>query len=97
MDSKITNLIQLCIKAGKVSKGDRLIPSIQKGQAKLIIVSNSCGKNTLKKIQDKCTYYHIPYFLVESDILKNVSYSKLSAIAILDDGFAKAILNKLKG
>ncbi len=97
MVSKVTNLIQLCMKAGKVSKGDQLLGSIQKQQAKLIVVSNSCGKNTLKKVQDKCRYYHIPYVLVESDILQNVSYSKLSAIAILDDGFAKAILNKLKG
>ncbi len=97
MRNKVTNLIQLCMKAGKVAKGDKLLASIQKQQAKLVIVSNACGKNTLKKVQDKSTFYHIPYILVESDVLEDVSYSKLSAIAILDDGFAKAILNKMKG
>ncbi len=97
MINRVTNLIQLCIKARKVAKGDQLLSSIQKNKAKLIVISDSCGKNTLKKIQDKCAYYHVPYIIVESDILGNVSYSKLSAIAILDDGFAKAILNKVKG
>lgn len=94
---KITNLIQFAYRAGKVAKGDSLLPSIQKNQAKVVIVSSSCGQNRMKKVQDKCTYYHVPYYVVEPSILDNVSYKKMSAIAIVDSGFAKAIIERMKG
>ena len=97
MINKVTNLIQFAMKAGKVAKGDSLLASIQKKKAKLVIVSATCGKNTSKKIHDKCTFYDVPYIVVEESILEGVSYSKISSIAILDDGFAKAIREKLKG
>ena len=94
--NKVTNLIQLAYRAGKVAKGDSLLVSIQKSQAKLVLVS-SCGQNRMKKIQDKCTYYNVPYRVVEPSVLDDVSYKKMSAIAIVDSGFAKAIIEKMKG
>ncbi len=48
----------------------------------------------MKKIQDKCTYYNVPYRVVEPSVLDDVSYKKMSAIAIVDSGFAKAIIGK---
>ena len=93
--NKVTNLIQLAYRAGKVAKGDSLLVSIQKSQAKLVLVSSLCGQNRMKKIQDKCTYYNVPYRVVEP--LDDVSYKKMSAIAIVDSGFAKAIIEKMKG
>ena len=95
--NKVTNLIQLAYRAGKVAKGDSLLVSIQKSQAKLVVVSSLCGQNRMKKIQDKCTYYNVPYRVVEPSILDDVSYKKMSAIAIVDSGFAKAIIEKMKG
>ena len=95
--NKITNLIQLAFRAGKVMKGDSLLPSIQKSQAKLVIVSSDCGQNRKKKIQDKCTFYNVPFEIVEPPILDDVSYKKMTAIAIIDNGFAKAIIEKMKG
>lgn len=95
--NKVTNLIQLAYRAGKVSKGDSLLVSIQKSQAKLVLVSSLCGQNRMKKIQDKCTYYNVPYIVVEPSVLDDVSYKKMSAIAIVDSGFAKAIIEKMKG
>ena len=58
--NKITNLIQLAYRAGKVAKGDSLLVSIQKSQAKVVIVSSLCGQNRMKKIRDKCTFYNVP-------------------------------------
>ena len=95
--NKVTNLIQLAFRAGKVAKGDSLLVSIQKSQAKLVLVSSLCGQNRMKKIQDKCTYYNVPYIVVEPSVLDDVSYKKMSAIAIVDSGFAKAIIEKMKG
>ena len=95
--NKVTNLIQLALRAGKVMKGDSLLPSIQKSQAKLVIVSSTCGQNRKKKIQDKCTFYNVPFEIVEPSILDNVSHKKMTAIAIIDNGFAKAIIEKMKG
>ena len=51
----------------------------------------------MKKIQDKCTFYNVPYIVVEPSVLDDVSYKKMSAIAIVDSGFAKAIIEKMKG
>lgn len=95
--NKVTNLIQLAYRAGKVAKGDSLLVSIQKSQAKFVLVSSLCGQNRMKKIQDKCTYYNVPYIVVEPSVLDDVSYKKMSAIAIVDNGFAKAIIEKMKG
>ncbi len=95
--NKVTNLIQLAYRAGKVAKGDSLLVSIQKSQAKLVLVSSLCGQNRMKKIQDKCTYYNVPYIVVEPSVLDDVSYKKMSAIAIVDNGFAKAIIEKMIG
>ena len=72
--NKVTNLIQLAYRAGKVAKGDSLLVSIQKSQAKLVLVSSLCGQNRMKKIQDKCTYYNVPYIVVEPSVLDDVYY-----------------------
>ena len=63
----------------------------------VVLVSSLCGQNRMKKIQDKCTYYNVPYIVVEPSVLDDVSYKKMSAIAIVDSGFAKAIIEKMKG
>lgn len=97
MVNRVTNLIQLALRAGKIAKGDGLIPSIQAKKAKCVIVASSCGENRKKKLHDKCSYYSVPLFVVEDAILDDVSSKKMSAIAIVDNGFAKAIIQYMKG
>ena len=59
--NKVTNLIQLAYRAGKVAKGDSLLVSIQKSQAKLVLVSSLCGQNRMMRLMDKSQYFILHY------------------------------------
>jgi ribosomal protein L7Ae-like RNA K-turn-binding protein len=95
VNKKVVSLCQLAFRAGKVSYGSRLIPSIQTRQAKLVCLSPFCGKNRTKKLHDKCAFYHIPCLtLADWDA---ISKKSIQSFAILDEGFAQAILEEMKG
>lgn len=97
MKNKIVSLIQFAFKANKVAVGDSLIPSIQKKEAKLVLVSTLCGNNRKKKLKDKCTFYDICLKEVEPELFERVTFRSINSLAICDDGFAKAILKEMKG
>lgn len=85
---KAISLCQLAIKAGKTIKGDFLIPSIQKQQARLVLLSEDCGANRKKKVQDKCRTYNVPLIELKSEEFSRISPSVRAAIALTDQGFA---------
>ncbi len=89
---QILSLAQLCVRTGRFAKGDALIPSIQKEQAKVVLLSDGCGANRAKKIQDKCAYYQIPLIVLPSAKFESISSKINGAFAILDPGFAKGII-----
>lgn len=98
--SKPVATSQLALKAGKLVRGDALIPSIQKGQAKLVVVSELCGANRRKKIHDKCAFYKVDCIDVDPEQFDAVSPRVSGAYAIVDEGFARSILdgfNQIKG
>jgi ribosomal protein L7Ae-like RNA K-turn-binding protein len=96
MNNQYLNLIGLAFRAGKCSTGEEtIVKDIQKRRARLILIANDTGPQTMKKLTDKCQSYNIPYIIVADnrDALSNaIGKSHRVAIAILDDGFA----NKLK-
>ncbi|MEN2766408.1 L7Ae/L30e/S12e/Gadd45 family ribosomal protein [Ornithinibacillus xuwenensis] len=96
MNNQYLNLIGLAFRAGKCSTGEEtIVKDIQKRRARLILIANDTGPQTMKKLTDKCQSYNIPYIIVADnrDTLSNaIGKSHRVAIAILDDGFA----NKLK-
>ena len=93
--NKWIQLVQMAMRAGKVKLGDNLIPSIQQKKAHLVLYSDICGKNRKKKIKDKCTTYTIPYVEVDEKEWQQISIRKISALAICDFGFARAILKDM--
>lgn len=88
---RFVSLAQLAVKAAKIAKGDALIPSIQKQQAKLVLLSTASGANRAKKIRDKCATYKIPLLEVEASRFEKISPFISGALAILDEGFASGI------
>ncbi|GEN30467.1 ribosomal protein L7Ae-like RNA K-turn-binding protein [Cerasibacillus quisquiliarum] len=87
------NLIGLAYRARKCSLGEEtIIRDIQEGRAKLVLLANDTGKQTKKKLTDKCHFYNVPLYVVDDDrdtLSKAVGKTDRVAIAILDDGFAK--------
>ncbi|MCF0259566.1 MAG: hypothetical protein HUJ54_06880 [Erysipelotrichaceae bacterium] len=84
---KFVSLCQLAIAARKTARGDALLPSIQKGQAKLVLYSSVCGANRRKKITDKCATYQIPALEVPADLFEQIHSGVASALAVCDQGF----------
>lgn len=89
------NLIGLAFRAGKCSVGeDAILRDIRSQKAKLVLLAADIGDQTKKKLTDKCTYYQIPFIIVDEDreTLSNaIGKSHRVAIAILEAGFAKKI------
>ena len=95
--SKWISYCQIAFRAGKVVYGSKLLLSIQKKQACLVVYSNLIGNNSKKKIQDKCHTYQIPYFGVDPDEFDQITKRSFVAFSILDASLAKQIWNDRKG
>lgn len=93
--SNYLNILGLSFRAGKCTTGeDAIIRDIRNQKAKLILLASDIGKQTKKKITDKCNYYKVPYLIVNEDreiLSQKIGKSQRVAIAILDTGFAKKI------
>lgn len=90
------SLIGLAMRAGKVVSGDEnVFKSIQKGQAKLVVIAEDAAENTKKKFSDKCQYYKAPYlcFGTMAELGNSIGKHERAVLAISDNGFVKG-LNK---
>lgn len=93
---QLVSMASLCVKTGRFARGDALLPSIQSQKALVVLLSDGCGANRSKKIQDKCAYYQIPLVIVSAFRFNLISGKVQGAVAILDRGFAKSILETAK-
>ncbi|MDL4840104.1 YlxQ family RNA-binding protein [Aquibacillus rhizosphaerae] len=92
------NLLGLAMRARMCTLGEEsIIRDIQKQNAKLVLLASDTGPHTSKKIKDKCTYYNIPFRIVDDrdTISQAIGKSGRVAIAILDGGFADKITSLL--
>lgn len=92
------SLLGLATRARKTISGEGLvIKEIQKSKAKLVLISKDASENTMKKVQDKCSYYRIPYLFVESREKLGHAIGKEArvVVALLDQGFATKIASLL--
>ena len=94
---KVISLCQLAIRSRKVAIGSQLIPSIQKQSACIVLYSSDCGDNRKKKLKDKCTFYNVPVYEIDPLVFNQITNDPIQSLAILDKGFAQAIINKMKG
>jgi len=102
--AKLKTTIGLAAKAGKVVAGTPLIcESLRaKGSRKPIVVllGNDCSENTLKKLTDKCAFYEVQRVMLPismSELSDAVGKrSVVAAVAITDEGLARAVLSKLE-
>lgn len=92
------SLLGLATRARKTISGEELvIKEIQQSRTKLVLLSKDASANTLKKIQDKCNYYHVPYHFVESreKLGRAIGKEARVVVALLDGGFATKMASLL--
>lgn len=91
-------MLGLAIRARKVVMGEAVIHAIQSKKAKIVLISKEASENTIKKITDKCQYYNITFGFVDESLLNAAigEYNR-KAIAIVDEGMSKKIMQYMKG
>jgi ribosomal protein L7Ae-like RNA K-turn-binding protein len=88
------SFLGLANRAGRTISGEELtVKQIQKGNAKLVLLSADASQNTTKKITDKCNSYEVQIKIVENRYLLGQAIGKEArvVVAVLDDGFAKKL------
>ncbi|CAM4032507.1 YlxQ family RNA-binding protein [Lederbergia lenta] len=95
---KWMSLLGLATRARKTISGEELvIKEIKQARAKLVIISRDASSNTLKKLQDKCNFYKVPYLFVESREQLGHAIGKEARVVVTltDEGFAKKLASML--
>ncbi|QST01625.1 ribosomal L7Ae/L30e/S12e/Gadd45 family protein [Pontibacillus sp. ALD_SL1] len=98
MNQKFLNMIGLAFRAGKCTLGEEaIVRDIQRKRACLVLIANDTGINTKKKLEDKCSFYKVPYReVVDRETLSGaIGKSGRVALAITDRGFATKITSML--
>lgn len=100
---KVLNLIGLAMKAGKTASGEFTAEkAVKSRRARLVVVSEDASDNTKKMFTNMCTYYKVPicYFGGKGELGHAMGKEERASLAIIDEGFAKAIvkqMNKIGG
>jgi ribosomal protein L7Ae-like RNA K-turn-binding protein len=92
--SKWENLLGLAARAGKVISGEELVvKSIQKQNAKIVLLSKDASDNTKKKVMDKCLFYNIDIVWIDdrSVLGKAIGKEQRVVVAVNDQGFSKRL------
>lgn len=94
MNNNYLNILGLAHRAGACISGEeRVVHDLKRRQIKLLLLANDIGKQTKKKLTDKCKTYQIPYVVVDDryTLGKSIGKAERVAIGITNDGFARKI------
>ena len=94
MSHKALSLLGIARRAGKLSwHEDANLAAIRSGRAVLLILADDAGLSSAKKYLDKCLYYSVPLVrgVSREDLGRAIGTAPRTAVAVLDDGFAKEI------
>ena len=94
IQNKVLALLGLAMKAGKLVSGEFSVEkSLKEGSAFLVIIAEESSNNTKKNFRNMCTYYQVPiyFFSSKSELGHAIGKEYRASLAVLDEGFAKAI------
>ena len=94
---KILSLFGLAARAGKMASGEfQTETAVKSGTAFLVVVAQDASNNTKKLFQDKCSFYKIPILILgtKEELGHAIGKEYRASLAILDAGFAEAIIKK---
>lgn len=98
MKQEILNLLGLSKRAGKIVSGeDSVLISLQKKKAKLVFVASDASLQTIDKFDKKCFFYNVKMIKdFNSEEISNAIGQNRKVISLIDEGFAKAIKEKME-
>ena len=97
-DKKILSLFGLAARAGRLASGEfQTETAVKSGTACLVVVAEDASDNTKKLFQDKCSFYKVPVIFLGSkeELGKAIGKEYRASLAILDAGFAEAVMKKI--
>ena len=97
-NKKVSSLLGLATKAGKTASGEFMTEKIVKcGKADLVMIAENASDNTKKKFKNMCEFYEVPicFFSEKEDLGHAMGKELRASLAVLDEGFAKAIKKQL--
>ena len=92
-------MLSLCAKAGKLVSGETATETaIKNFEAFLVIVAQDASDNTKKHFTDMCNYREIPIvtYKTKEELGRAIGKEYRSNIAIIDEGLAKAFIDKME-
>lgn len=98
MQNKVTSMLGLATKAGKLVSGEFMTENVVKDHsAKLVILAKDCSDNTKKKFGNMCTYHNVPYyeFADKDELGRCIGKEFRACLAVTDAGFATSIMKNL--
>jgi len=99
MDKKVSSLLSLCMKAGKLSAGEHACEiALRNEEAELVIIAEDASDNTKKKFTNKSFYYKVPVVLYSGRdrISKAIGKENRVVVAVTDSGFADSLLKNME-
>ncbi len=96
---RVLSMLGLAAKAGKVASGEFSTEKAVKFKgAFLVVVSEEASENTKKKFRNMCSFYQVPMYLYASKeaLGKAIGKELRASLAVLDEGFARSLEEKIK-
>lgn len=90
---KALNLLGMAMRAGKLISGEELtIADIRAQKVNIVFVATDASENTIKKIQDKSSFYHVPCITEfnQAELSHAIGRSRM-IVGVRDKGFAKKL------
>lgn len=89
-------MLGMAYKAGKVVTGeDPIRNAIRKNSIKLLIIAEDASANTKKRFINSSVYYNVPHvvYLTKIEMSRSLGQKIRSVAGIIDEGFAKHLIN----
>jgi len=99
MNKEILNFVGLMNRAGALLAGtESVINGVRQQKVKFVLIDSQVSENTLKKVTDKCRYYHVPYIKLDEglDLGLAIGKNNRKVVGIRNEEFVKALQKKLK-
>lgn len=100
MNDRVLGMVGLAVRAGKVRFGVFMTEkAIDEGCASLVIASEDIGASNRRRIENRCKDCDVElmFYSDKQSLSRAAGKKDMPVLAICDEGFAKAIVNKYRG
>lgn len=97
-NNKILSLVGLATKAGKTVSGEfSTEKAVRAKKAALVIIAETSSDNTKKKFTNMCEFHQVPLYIYgkKEELGLAMGKEQRASLAVLDEGFSRAIEKEL--